>query len=291
MSRIRTLLLAVTLMSVVSVPSLCLAAEWKEVWRTQGLQQPESVLFDPERNVLYVSNMVGGPTDKDGNGYIAKLSPDGKILEAEWVKGLNAPKGMAVRGDRLYVADIDRLVVIDIGKGDISKVYEAPDAKFLNDVAVDKDGRVFVSGTLTNTIYALDGDTFGVWLSSDDLAGPNGLYADDDRLIVASWGKGEMMSAKPDHLRTIDLKSKEIAALGDGTPIGNLDGLAPDGNGGFLVTDWVAGALFQVEPSGKAEKLLDLNQGTADLSYRSDEKLVMIPFMKDGVLAAYRLEQ
>ncbi|ODR97877.1 hypothetical protein AUC68_10040 [Methyloceanibacter methanicus] len=268
-----------------------MAAEWKEVWRTQGLQQPESVLFDPERNVLYVSNMVGGPTDKDGNGYIAKLSPDGKILEAEWVKGLNAPKGMAVRGDRLYVADIDRLVVIDIGKGDISKVYEAPDAKFLNDVAVDKDGRVFVSGTLTNTIYALDGDTFGVWLSSDDLAGPNGLYADDDRLIVASWGKGEMMSAKPDHLRTIDLKSKEIAALGDGTPIGNLDGLAPDGNGGFLVTDWVAGALFQVEPSGKAEKLLDLNQGTADLSYRSDEKLVMIPFMKDGVLAAYRLEQ
>lgn len=290
MSRIRTLLLATTLTAAVSIPGLCLAADPKEVWRTEGLQQPESVLFDPERKVFYVSNMVGGPTDKDGNGYIAKLSPDGKILEAEWVKGLNAPKGMAVRGDRLYVADIDRLVAIDIGTGEIAKVYEAPDAKFLNDVAVDKDGRVFVSGTFTNTIYALDGDTFDIWLSSDDLAGPNGLYVDGDRLIVASWGVGEMMSAKPDHLRTIDLKTKELADFGDGTPIGNLDGLGMDDNGNFLVTDWVAGALFRVDPSGTPEQLLDLNQGTADFLYRGDEKLVLIPMMKDGVLAAYRLE-
>lgn len=290
MSRITTFLLATTFVAVVCIPSLGLAAELKEVWRAEGLRQPESVLFDPERNVLYVSNVDGGPTDKDGKGYIAKLTPDGKVETAEWVTGLNAPKGLGLYGDRLYVADVDRLVVIDIGTGEISKVYEAPDAKFLNDIAVDKDGRVFVSDTLTDTIYALDGDTFGVWLNSGDLAAPNGLYADNDKLIVASWGKGEMMSAKPDHLRTVDLDSKEIANLGDGTPIGNLDGLAPDGNGDFLVTDWVAGALFRVEPSGKAEKLLDLNQGTADLFYRHDEKLVMIPFMNDGVLVAYRLE-
>ena len=290
MSRITSLLLATTLVAVASIPSLGLAAELKEVWRAEGLRQPESVLFDPERNVLYVSNVDGGPTDKDGKGYIAKLMPDGKAVAAEWVTGLNAPKGLALSGDRLYVADIDRLVVIDIDTGEIAKIYEAPDAKFLNDVVVGKDGRVFVSDTLTDTIYALDGDTFGVWLNSGDLAAPNGLYVDNDKLIVASWGKGEMMSAKPDHLRTVDLDSKEIANLGDGTPIGNLDGLAPDGNGDFLVTDWVAGALFRVEPSGKAEKLLDLNQGTADLFYRHDEKLVMIPFMNDGVLVAYRLE-
>ncbi|BAQ16674.1 SMP-30/gluconolactonase/LRE family protein [Methyloceanibacter caenitepidi] len=290
MSRITSLLLATTLVAVASIPSLGLAAELKEVWRAEGLRQPESVLFDPERNVLYVSNVDGGPTDKDGKGYIAKLTPDGKVETAEWVTGLNAPKGLGLYGDRLYVADIDRLVVIDIGTGEISKVYEAPDAKFLNDIAVDKDGRVFVSDTLTDTIYALDGNTFGVWLNSGDLAAPNGLYADNDKLIVASWGKGEMMSAKPDHLRTVDLDTKEIANLGDGTPIGNLDGIAPDGAGDFLVTDWVAGALFRVQPSGKAERLLDLNQGTADLFYRSDEKLVMIPFMNDGVLVAYRLE-
>ncbi|WP_108681315.1 SMP-30/gluconolactonase/LRE family protein [Methyloceanibacter sp. wino2] len=290
MSRITSLLLATTLVAVASIPSLGLATELKEVWRAEGLRQPESVLFDPERNVLYVSNVDGGPTDKDGKGYIAKLTPDGKVETAEWVTGLNAPKGLGLYGDRLYVADVDRLVVIDIGTGEISKVYEAPDAKFLNDIAVDKDGRVFISDTLTNTIYALDGDAFGVWLRSAELAAPNGLYPDDGRLIVASWGKGEMMSAKPDHLRTVDLDSKEIANLGDGTPIGNLDGLAPDGAGDFLVTDWVAGALFRVQPSGKAERLLDLNQGTADLFYRSDEKLVMIPFMNDGVLVAYRLE-
>ncbi|ODR95257.1 hypothetical protein AUC70_06085 [Methyloceanibacter stevinii] len=278
-------------MAVVSVPSLCLADEFKEVWRAEGLQQPESVLFDTEGKVLYVSNINGAPTDKDGKGFITKVSPEGEIIEAEWAKGLNAPKGMGIDGDRLYVADIDRLVVIDTGTGEISKVYEAPDAKFLNDVTVAKDGRIFVSDTLTNTIYALDGDTFGAWLSSEDLAGPNGLYADGDKLIVSSWGSGEMMSAKPDHLRTIDLKSKEVADIGDGTPVGNLDGLALGDNGSFLVTDWVAGALFRVEPSGKVEKLLDLNQGTADFLYQSDDKLLLIPLMQDGALAAFHWEQ
>lgn len=290
MSRVGKLLCAAASMVAVSVPGLCGAAELKEVWRAEGFKQPESVVFDAERKALYLSNIDGDPTNKDGKGYIAKLSPDGKVTAAEWVTGLNGPKGLGLSGDRLYVADIDRLVVIDIGKGSIVKVHEAPEAKFLNDVAVGKEGRVFVSDTVTNTIYALDGDTFGVWLKSDDLAGPNGLYVEDDKLIVASWGKGEMMSAKPDHLRTVDLKSKEIASLGDGTPIGNLDGVELDENGDYLVTDWVAGALFRVEPSGKAEQLLDLNQGSADLLYKDGEKLVLIPLMQDGVLAAYRFE-
>lgn len=289
MSRVRNLLCAATMVAV-SVPGLCVAAELKEVWRAEGFKQPESVVFDAERKALYLSNIDGEPTNKDGKGYIAKLSPDGKVTAEEWVTGLNGPKGLGLSGDRLYVADIDRLVVVDVGKGSIAKVYEAPEAKFLNDVAVGEDGRVFVSDTVTNTIYALDGDTFGVWLKSDDLAGPNGLYLEDGKLIVASWGRGEMMSAKPDHLRTVDLKSKEIASLGDGTPIGNLDGVELDDNGDYLVTDWVAGALFRVEPSGKAEQLLDLNQGSADLLYKDGEKLVLIPLMQDGVLAAYRFE-
>jgi hypothetical protein len=99
-----------------------------------------------------------------------------------------------------------------------------------------------------------------------------------------------MTSAKPSHLKTVDLKSKTVAILGDGSPVGNLDGIEPDGKGSYLVTDWVAGALFRIEPSGKAEKLLDLNQGSADLLYRPEEKLVLIPMMQDGVLLAYRLE-
>lgn len=291
MLRVTKLLCAAASIAAVSVPGLCVAADLKEVWRAEGFKQPESVVFDAERKALYLSNIDGEPTNKDGKGYISTISPDGKVLEAEWVTGLNGPKGLGLSGDRLYVADIDRLVVIDVGKGAIAKVYEVPEAGFLNDIAIGKDGRVFMSDTVTNTIYVLDGDKFGVWLKSDDLAGPNGLYAGDDKLIVASWGKGEMMSAKPDHLTTVDLKSKEIANLGDGTPIGNLDGIQPDGNGNYLVTDWVAGALFRVEPSGKAERLLDLNQGTADLLYRRGEKLVLIPLMNDGVLAAYRFEQ
>ena len=288
MRRLLSLGCVAALMAVVPVASE--AAELKEVWRAEGFKRPESVVFDAERKTFYLSNIDGAPTDKDGKGYISKLSPDGKVTEAEWVTGLNGPKGLGLSGDRLYVADNDRLVVIDVGKGAVAQTYDAPGAQFLNDVAIDKQGRVFVSDTATNTIWVLDGDKFGVWLKSEDLAAPNGLYVEGDKLIVASWGKGEMMSAKPDHLRTVDLKSKEIATLGDGTPIGNLDGVEPDGNGNYLVTDWVAGALFRVQPSGKAEQLLDLNQGAADLLYKPEEKLVLIPLMEDGVLAAYRFE-
>jgi len=287
---VRNVTAAAALILAVNFPAGSVAAELREAWRAEGFMQPESVVFDPASKTLYVSNIDGSPTDKDGKGHISKLSPDGKVIEAEWVTGLNGPKGLGISGDRLFVADIDRLVAIDIGKGAVAEMYEAPEAQFLNDVAIAEDGRVFVSDTATNAIYVLDGGKFAVWLQDDALSGPNGLLVEDGRLVVATWGEGEMMSASPSHLKTVDLQSKAIASLGDGTPIGNLDGLEPDGNGNYLVTDWVAGALFRVEPSGKAETLLDLNQGSADLLYRSEEKLVLIPLMQDGVVAAYRLE-
>ena len=290
MLRFLSLAGAVAILALAGGPAASVAAELKEVWRVDGLKQPESIVFDPATKALYLSNVEGEPTAKDGKGYISKLSPDGKMLEAEWVKGLQGPKGLGISGDRLYVADIDRLVAIDIAKGEIAETYDVPEANFLNDIAIGKDGRVFMSDTGANTIYVLDDGKFGVWLKNEDLSGPNGLLAEDDRLVVAAWGEGEMMSPKPSHLKTVDLKSKSVATLGDGSPVGNLDGIEPGGKGSYLVTDWVAGALFRIEPSGKAEKLLDLNQGSADLLYRPEEKLVLIPMMQDGLLLAYRLE-
>ena len=94
-------------------------AQSQESWSAEGLKAPESALLDEARGVLYVSNVNGNPTDKDGNGYISKLSPDGTVTQAEWVTGLDAPKGLALHDSTLYVSDIDKLVAIDVGSGKI----------------------------------------------------------------------------------------------------------------------------------------------------------------------------
>ena len=108
---------------------LCLSASLfaqhsvTKLWETDTLLKvPESVLFDADNNVLYVSNIDG--TDgwaKDGKGSIAKVGLDGKIIAVEWVTGLNAPKGLGMYKGKLLAADIDEIVVIDIKKGAIEE--------------------------------------------------------------------------------------------------------------------------------------------------------------------------
>src|SRR5687767_743714 len=101
------------------------AAEPVKVWEATGLKNPESAVYDADAGVLYVSDVAGEPNAKDATGFIAKLSPEGEVTEAEWIKGLNAPKGLALRDGRLYVADIDQLAVIDVAKGEVIQTYDA----------------------------------------------------------------------------------------------------------------------------------------------------------------------
>ena len=151
------------------------AAAPKLLWEVKGLAQPESVVQDPATGSIYVSNIAGAIMQKDGNGFIARLRPDGTIIEREWVKGLNAPTGMALHDRTLYVADVDELVEINVASGEIVKRYAAKGAMFLNDVAVGEDGTVYVSDTPMNTIWRLKDGTFEPWLANDELNGPNGL--------------------------------------------------------------------------------------------------------------------
>ena len=112
----------------------------KKLWELKGLDAPESVVFDPASNALYVSNIGGKIWQKDRNGFIAKVSPDGKMIERDWLTGLDSPTGLALDGGKLYVADIDQLVEIDIASKSIAKRYPAPGAKWFNDVASDGKG-------------------------------------------------------------------------------------------------------------------------------------------------------
>ncbi len=263
-----------------------------KLWETDGFKNPESALFDAEAGAVYVSNVNGDGTAKDGNGFISKVSPDGKVVAMDWVTGLDAPKGLAKVGAKLYVSDIDRLAEIDIASGKVVKRYDAKDAKFLNDVAADGAGNVYVSDMATNTIWRLSGGTFEVFLTDAKLEGPNGLLVEGDTLLVGAWGvMTEGFATKvPGHLKAVSLKDKTITSRGDGTPTGNLDGLEPVGDGTYLVTDWMAGKVLSMTADGKATELGNLGQGTADLGYDPKTKTAFIPQMMTGVLYGFKVE-
>jgi len=263
----------------------------KAAWRLEGFKTPESTLVAPTGDVIYVSNINGAPTEKDGNGFISKISPDGKMISAEWATGLNAPKGMSVVGDTLFVADIDELVAIDIATGAISKKFPAKDAKFLNDIAVDGQNRVYISDMAGNAIWQLDGETFSKWLETDDLKSPNGLIVKGDNLIVGAWGvmTNGFATDVPGHLLQVSLSDKTISNLGDGSSVGNLDGLEMLSDTKFLATDWMAGKVLKIDVSGKAQQLFDLNQGSADLGYFAPSKTILVPMMKDNVVLGFSL--
>jgi sugar lactone lactonase YvrE len=279
---------------IASLIVFCTEAEAapKLLWETKGLAQPESVVVDPATGAIYVSNIAGAVMQKDGNGFIAKLNGDGKVMTRQWVKGLDAPTGLALHDRTLYVADVDQLVEINAASGEILKRYPAKGATFLNDVAVDAGGTVYVSDTPTNTIWRLKDGSFEPWLANDKLNGPNGLLVQGDTLIVASVGKIPSVGQKQElaGLSQISLKDQSVSPLGNGQPIGNLDGLELLQPGVYLVTDWAAGALYRVDAKGKAERLIDLNQGSADLTYLPDKEIVLIPMMLDNSLVAYRLD-
>lgn len=280
------------------VSTAAVAAEPKKVWETGGLKNPESAVHDPVSDAVYVSNVNGGPVDKDGNGFVSKLGSDGRVVALEWVEGLDAPKGLALVGGRLYAADLDQLVEIDVAKGEVAARHAVPGAKMLNDVTADASGRIYVSDMVGNSVWMLDsGDGGGaptLLVHDDALDHPNGLLAEDGRLVVASWGTMDQAAAVkvPGRMRVVDLGTGKVSDLGDPATAlaGNLDGIVPDGKGGHLVTDWVNGGLFHLPADGKPARLLPLKQGSADLGVGPGEGVVMIPMMKDGTVVAYRVD-
>ena len=258
-------------------------------WELDGLSNPESVIYDPKLNHLYVSNVNGSPIEKDGNGFISIVSLDGKIIQEKWVIGLNAPKGLALHGRTLYTADIDELVAIDINSGRIINKFKVNDAKFLNDVTANKNGDIYISDMFLNRIHLLTEDNFSIWIESSELEAPNGLLALEDEIILGSWGKMTEGFATeiPGHLKRISIKDKTIQSIGDGSSVGNLDGVESDNNRGFYITDWISGKLLHINSLGEVSELLDLPQGSADHEVIIEKNLIFIPLMMDNKLLSY----
>lgn len=272
-----------------SSPSPTPAAE--RLWHIDGLPAPESALYDAATGNIYVSVIDGGPMEKNGTGRIAVVSPAGTLLNPALVDGLNAPKGMALHEGRLYVTDIDELIVIDIAKAQVVERHAAPESKFLNDVAADAQGRIYVSDKIGNALYRLADGEFRRWNTDTALEYPNGLLVDGDTLILATWGpitEGFSTSA-PGRLLRLDPATGAITELPGTSRLGNLDGVERLQDGRLVVTDWMVGKVFVVGADGQATEVLDLGQGAADLGVITEQNVLLIPHMMENRLEAWRL--
>lgn len=248
----------------------------RESWTTDTvLNVPESVLYDASQDILFVSLIGGNPgINNDGRGSIGKLGTDGKIIDTNWVKGLNSPKGMAKYRNTLYVTDANEVAVIDIQKGVILQKIPVPGAAFLNDITVDNRGVVYVSDSKLNKIHRIEKGQLSLYL--DDVNNVNGLLAVGEDLYAVSAGR----------LLKIDA-TKRITTLASGMEK-STDGLIQTAPGAFIVSAWI-GVVYSVSESGKVIQLADYRSqkiNTADLGYHPKKKVLYVPtFWNKRVLA------
>lgn len=263
---------------------LCLQAQAAKqltpLWQTADLPTPESVLYvaDKKTPYLFVSLIDGQGDAADGKGGIAKLSPQGELLDKNWITGLNAPKGMALYQDRLYVADITELVVIDTKAQKVVEKIAVEGAVFLNDVAVSAEGVVYVSDTRTQKVHRLQQGKLDLYLA--EVASANGLQVIGDTLIVG---------AGPELIAVDAEKQRRVIASGFES---GIDGIEHLGDNEFLVSCWV-GLVYYVHKDGRLERLIDSRDekiNTADIGYDPHHKHLFVPnFFKDRV-TAYQLQ-
>jgi hypothetical protein len=271
------------------------------IWDLKGdFAAPESAYYHAASNSIYVSSINGQILERDGNGYISRLSPEGKVVNAKWVTGLDAPKGMRSVGGTLWVSDIDDVVSIDVAKGQITARVFVDGAQFLNDLATAPDGTVYVSDSMLSRIYAVKDGKSSVFVEGADLVEqPNGVLVDGARLILGTIGPAPKPGAPPagrgqgaprpsGHLFAFDLKSKQRTQL-TSENVGGIDGIEPDGSGGLLVTDVIGQRLLHVAKSGQVRVLAKFAAGGADFGYIGAKRIAVVPFLFENRVAAYDL--
>jgi hypothetical protein len=248
-------------------------------WQTDSLLRvPESVLYDGTNKVLYTSNIGGAPAGKNGKGSIGKVGLDGKIIQVDWVTGLNGPKGLGLYNNALFAADIDEVVVIDIRSGKINHHIPVPGAEFLNDISVDSKGIVYVSDTKTGKVHRIDNGVVTTY--AENIEGANGVLAVGDDLYVL--GNGNLWKISKDKQRT---------KITDGMDA-STDGIERVNGNEFVVSCW-SGVIYYIHGDGSKQQMLDTRDqkiNSADIGYDKNSRIVYVPTFFKNSIAAYELK-
>jgi hypothetical protein len=255
-----------------------------------GLQTPESVLHDAEADVYLVSNINGAPTAEDGNGFIAQIAADGALGALKWIDGqrdgvtLNAPKGMAIVGDTLYVTDITAVRAFHRVTGEPLGSWTVPGATFLNDLATDDAGNVYISdsglnpdfsSSGTDAVYRLEDGELTTVTEGTGLGGPNGLAVTDGEVVIVTFGAPQV--------KTVPASGGEPTVLTE-LPGGQLDGVVILDDGSMLVSSWETRAVYHIPPlaEGEITPVVEGVPSPADIGWDSRRNKVLIPVFQEN---------
>ncbi len=273
-------LFVIPLLLICFLPALISAQNLVKLWETDTVfKVPESVLFDAGKKQLFISNIDGAAAAKDGKGGISLLKPDGKTVNLHWVTGLQAPKGMALYKNVLYVADVDAVVGFNTKTGKEVARYGIEGAKFLNDLTVDPSGNLYVSDSETGIIYQLSNGKPVKLI--EKRTRPNGVLWNENHLYFLDAGSFYSRDA-----------DGAIQPLAKGMET-STDGIVPLGNNKFLISSWI-GAIYYLPGDGSVKELLNTKAqkiNSADIGYDPKEKIVYVPTFAGNRVVAYRLEE
>ena len=286
------------LLTVIGASVLTLSACIEDKTITEALSQPEAVLYKHDTNQILVANINGDPSAKDDNGFISIYGANGDLVQKAFIDGkskdftLNGPKGMAISGDVLWVADIDAVRKFDPATGAYLGSIKIKNATFVNDIAADGTGGVVVtdsgfkpdfSNSGTDAIYHITANNkIRTLAKGSSLKNPNGITAmGDGTFAFVNFNKDGM-------LKVINLDGKITRS--EKIPHGQLDGIELTKTGKFVITSWTLKGAFMLEKSGKMTTIIEGIKSPADLAYNLRHNAIYIPSIMQSTVNIVRLK-
>ena len=276
------------------------SATAQKLGETTGFETPESAKYDAELDVFYVSNFNGNPSNKDNNGWIARVRADSTGVMTRLVEGgkngvtLNAPKGMALKGDTLFVADIDAVRMFNRRTGAPIGSITVSGATFLNDIAAGPDG-IYVTDTgirfdaqgqvshpaNSDRVYKIAGSRVTEAFTGDTLGRPNGIAWDEagKRFIIVPFGGNSLLAWTPG--------STTHTVLASGP--GQYDGVEVLANGNLLVSSWADSTVYVVHGGTHMVAAIRNVSAPADIGVDTKRNVVAIPRFTDNKVEYHRV--
>lgn len=268
-----------------------------------GFMTPESILHDTGSDVYLVSNINGTPLDKDGNGFISRVSPEGEVLDLKWIDGeaegvtLNAPKGMAITGATLWVSDIDcvRKFALATGAPDGEVCVEG--AAFLNDLAPHPNGTDVLltdtgldanfAATGLDAVYHVTADGYGTIVADPEMGAPNGIAVVEGDALVVTFMSGQVYRISEDTRASGGLPGQAPqAAIMEVLAVegGQLDGVEVLADGRVLVSNWATSCVHLLDTDGTLTCAMPNLDAPADIGFDAQRGHVLVPLFNENEL-------
>ncbi|MEX5214104.1 MAG: hypothetical protein NW703_08055 [Nitrospiraceae bacterium] len=256
------------------------------------LRGPYSFVVDPDTKEYFISSINGDEDARDNNGFITKVDESGKVVALKFIEGgrdgvtLHAPRGLAIVGQTLYVADLDQVRGFDKSTGKLLLTFplgsgslpQAGYSSLLMDIAYDGKDLLYVSDRTGQSIFRIDvphQHQVSTLVRDPQLGGPAGLavHPKGDRLVVVSWDKGNIVEVRLDGTITELISNGFFSSR-----FGNLSGVDFDRWGSMYISDFTRGKIWRMASNRKLQVIAEYLPSPADIAIDRTNHVILVPY-------------